>query len=338
VIEQTIAELVPAVGVAAACRAAGRPRATHYRHHRHSQPPPRPAPSAPRPQPRALSLGERQQVLDVLHSERFCDQAPAEVYATLLDEGAYLASISTMYRLLHAQGEVGERRRQATHPATVKPELVADAPNRVWSWDITKLLGPATWTYFYLYTILDIYSRYAVGWMVAHHESAALAERLIAETLAKQGIGRDQLAIHADRGTSMASKLVAQLLADLGVTKSHSRPHVPDDNPFSESQFKTLKYCPAFPERFGSIQHARSFCEAFFLHYNHEHRHSGIAYHTPASVHYGTAAQVRAQRQVTLDAAYAANPDRFHHRRPRPPKLPAVAWINEPSAEIAQTT
>ena len=232
-IEQTIAELVPAVGVAAACRAAGRPRATHYRHHRHSQPPPRPAPSAPRPQPRALSLGERQQVLEVLHSERFCDQAPAEVYATLLDEGAYLASISTMYRLLHAQGEVGERRRQATHPATVKPELVADAPNRVWSWDITKLLGPAKWTYFYLYTILDIFSRYAVGWMVAHHESAALAERLIAETLAKQGIGRDQLAIHADRGTSMASKLVAQLLADLGVTKSHSRPHVSNDNPYS---------------------------------------------------------------------------------------------------------
>jgi putative transposase len=198
VIEQTIAELVPAVGVAAACRAAGRPRATHYRHHRHSQPSPRPAPSAPRTQPRALGPGERQQVLDVLHSERFCDQAPAEVYATLLDQGTYLASISTMYRLLHAQGEVGERRRQATYPATVKPELVADAPNRVWSWDITKLAGPARWTYYYLYTILDIFSRYAVGWMVAHHESAALAERLIAETLAKQGIGRDQLAIHAD--------------------------------------------------------------------------------------------------------------------------------------------
>jgi putative transposase len=335
VIEQTIAELVPAVGVAAACRAAGRPRATHYRHHRHSQPPPRPAPSAPRPQPRALSLGERQQVLDVLHSERFCDQAPAEVYATLLDEGAYLASISTMYRLLHAQGEVGERRRQATHPATVKPELVADAPNRVWSWDITKLAGPAKWTSFYLYTILDIFSRYAVGWMVAHHESAALAERLIAETLAKQGIGRDQLAIHADRGTSMASKLVAQLLADLGVTKSHSRPHVSNDNPYSEAQFKTLKYRPAFPDHFGSIQDARVFCQGFFAWYNLEHHHSGIGLLTPADVHYGRAEQVQAARAEVLGAAYAAHPERFVRKLPQPPRLPTTTWINKPDTEEA---
>ena len=249
------------------------------------------------------------------------------------DEGTYLASISTMYRLLHAQGEVGERRRQATHPATVKPELVADAPNRVWSWDITKLAGPARWTYYYPYTILDIFSRYAVGWMVAHHESAALAERLIAETLAKQGIGRDQLAIHADRGSSMASKLVAQLLADLGVTKSHSRPHVSNDNPYSEAQFKTLKYRPAFPDHFGSIQDARVFCQDFFAWYNLEHHHSGIGLLTPADVHYGRAEQVQAARAEVLTAAYAAHPERFVRKLPQPPRLPTTAWINKPDTE-----
>src|SRR5512133_2180406 len=232
-------------------------------------------------------------------------------------------------------GGGGERRRQATHPATVKPELVADAPNRVWSWDITKLLGPAKWTYFYLYTILDIFSRYAVGWMVAHHESAALAERLIAETLAKQGIGRDQLAIHADRGTSMASKLVAQLLADLGVTKSHSRPHVSNDNPYSEAQFKTLKYRPAFPDHFGSIQDARVFCQDFFAWYNVEHHHSGIGLLTPADVHYGRAEQVQAARAEVLTAAYAAHPERFVRKLPQPPRLPTTAWINKPDTEQA---
>ena len=211
-----------------------------------------------------MDAAERQQLLDVLHSERFVDQAPAEVWATLLDEGSYLASISTMYRVLHAAGEVAERRRQATHPAHVKPELVADAPNRVWSWDITKLLGSATWTYYCLYTILDRYSRYAVGWMVAARESAALAQRLLAATIAKQHISRDQLAIHADRGSPMTAKQVAHLLADLGVTKSHSRPHTSNDNPYSESQFKTMKYRPQFPDRFGSIQDARAFCQHFF--------------------------------------------------------------------------
>jgi putative transposase len=270
-------------------------------------------------------VGERQALLDILHSQRFVDQAPAEVYATLLDEGVYLASISTMYRVLRAEGEVAERRRQATHPPTVKPELVADAPNRVWSWDLTKLLGPAKWTYYYLYTILDIYSRYAVGWMVAERESAALAERLLDQTIAKQHVGNGQLAIHADRGSSMASKQVAQLLADLGVTKSHSRPHISNDNPYSESQFKTLKYRPQFPDRFGSIQDTRAFCQHFFGWYNFAHHHSGIGLLVPADVHYGRAEQVHGARAEILTAAYAAHPERFVRKPPQPPALPTVA-------------
>ena len=306
-IEQTIAELVPAVGVAAACRAAGRPRATHYRHHRHSQPPPRPAPSAPRPQPRALSLGERQQILDVLHSERFCDQAPAEVYATLLDEGAYLASISTMYRLLHAPGGGGRAApagdppghgqaragRRRTQPRVVLGHHQAARPGHL------DLLLP----------VHDPGHLLALRGRVdgRHHESAALAERLIAETLAKQGIGRDQLAIHADRGTSMASKLVAQLLADLGVTKSHSRPHVSNDNPYSEAQFKTLKYRPAFPDHFGSIQDARVFCQGFFAWYNLEHHHSGIGLLTPADVHHGRRRRGRTRRPLRPDPLRRSN-------------------------------
>jgi putative transposase len=335
VIQATVVELTGVVGTAAACRATGLPRASYYRHHRQSPPPPRPEPAPPRPQPRALQPAERQQVLDVLHSDRFCDQAPAEIYATLLDEGVYLASISTMYRILRAAGEVAERRRQATHPAHVKPELVADAPNRVWSWDITKLLGPAKWTYYYLYTILDIYSRYAVGWMVAERESAALAERLLAETITKQHVTRDQLAIHADRGSSMASKQVAQLLADLGVTKSHSRPHVSNDNPYSESQFKTLKYRPTFPARFGSIQDARAFCQHFFGWYNFQHHHTGIGLLVPADVHYDRAEQVQARRAEVLTDVYAAHPERFVRKPPEPPVLPTVAWINKPSTQEA---
>ena len=235
-----------------------------------------------------------------------------------------------MYRAVHAAGEVAERRRQATHPAHVKPELVADAPNRVWSWDITKLLGPVKWTYYYLYTILDIYSRYAVGWMVAERESAALAQRLLAATIAKQHISRDQLAIHADRGSSMASKQVAQLLADLGVTKSHSRPHVSNDNPYSESQFKTMKYRPELPDRFGSIQDARAFCQQFFGWYNDAHHHSGIGLLVPADVHHGRAGQVRAARAEVLTGADAAHPERFVRKPPQPPALPTSAWINQP--------
>ena len=255
------------------------------------------------------------------------------MWARLLDDGLYLCSISTMYRLLAAAGETRERRRQRTHPAKKRPELIATAANQVWSWDITKLAGPTRGVYYELFVIIDIYSRYVVGWTVAAAESGDLAKAFIAETLVGQGVERDQLTLHADRGTSMTSKPVAQLLVDLGVARSHSRPHVSNDNPFSEAQFKTLKYCPAFPSRFESIADARSFCAAFFEHYNHVHRHAGIGLHTPASVHYGTAGEIRAQRGVTLDAAYAANPARFNHRRPTPPELPTAAWINDPNRD-----
>jgi putative transposase len=257
-LDQAVAILAPAVGTVRACRAVGQPRASWYRRHRQSPPPPRPPRAAATPQPRALQAAERQQVLDTLHDERFWDQAPASVWATLLDEGVYLASVSTMYRLLRQRGETGDRRRHASHPARVKPELLATRPNQVYSWDITKLHGPAKWTYYYLYVLLDIYSRYVVGWMVAHQEAAALAERLLADTITAQGIDAGQLTVHADRGTSMTSKPVAMLLADLGVTRSHSRSHVSDDNPYSESQFKTLKHHPTFPDRFGCLQDARA--------------------------------------------------------------------------------
>jgi putative transposase len=332
VTDAAIAELAPQVGVRAACAAVGVPQASWYRRHRQSPAPPRPAPipHADRVQPRALSEAERQQVLDELHSDRFADLAPAEVWAILLDEGRYLGSQSTFYRLLRKAGESRERRRQATHPAKVKPELVAKAPNEVWSWDITKLLGPAKWTYFYLYVILDIYSRYVIGWMVATRETAALAEVLIRQTCAKQGIDRDQLTLHADRGSSMTSKPVAFLLADLGVTQSHSRPHVSDDNPFSEAQFKTLKYRPDFPGRFFSIEAARRHCQDFFGWYNDEHRHSGLGLHVPADVHYGTAEAIRDKRAGVLSAAYAAHPERFVRKPPQPPALPEQVWINKP--------
>jgi putative transposase len=276
-------------------------------------------------------------VLDELRSERFMDDSPAQVYATLLDEGTYLASQSTMYRLLAANGEVRERRDQLRRPNYTKPELLATGPNELWSWDITKLFGPYKWTYYYLYVILDVFSRYVVGWMVAHRESAVLAEKLIAETLTKQGITRGQLTLHADRGSSMKSKPVAFLLADLGVTKSHSRPHVSNDNPFSESQFKTMKYRPDFPERFGCIQDARTFGQPFFRWYNDEHRHSGLGLHTPASVHYGLAGAIRDQRIDVLAAAYAAHPDRFVRVIPQPPLLPTAVWINPPAQEAPTT-
>lgn len=336
-IDETITELTPLVGLKAACRAVGRSRATHYRHHRKSPAPPRPA-REPARQPRALSPAEEQEVLAVLRSQRFVDMAPAEVHAILLDEGIYLCSVSTMYRLLRRHGEVRERRAQATHPARVKPELVATAPNCVWSWDITKLHGPAKWTYYYLYSIIDIFSRYTVGWMVATNESAALAERLLMETITKQGVDRDQLTIHADNGSSMASKPVAFLLADLGVTKTHSRPHVSNDNPYSESQFKTLKYRPEFPERFGSIEDARAFCARFYRWYNTEHRHSGIGMHIPFDVHHGRAATVRNHRAHVLTGAYAAHPERFVRNPPTPPALPQTAWINQPAQQRTNST
>ncbi len=331
-IDQAIDELTPMVGTKAACAAVGRPRATHYRWHRKSPLPLKPE-RVPAPQPRALDEVERKEVLRVLHEPAHVDEAPATVYAKLLDDGIYLASTSTMYRILRAEGEVSERRRQATHPPAKKPELVAARPNQVWSWDITKLLGPAKWTWFYLYVIIDIYSRYVPGWMLARAERAHLAERLLADTITKQGVTSDQLTIHADRGSSMASKPVAFLLADLGVTKSHSRPHVSNDNPFSESQFKTLKYRPEFPDRFGSFEDAYAFCSWFFGWYNDEHRHSGIGFHTPADVHYGRAEAIQAHRAEVLDAAYAAHPERFVRKPPTPPQLPNAAWINKPKED-----
>jgi putative transposase len=327
-------ELSKNVGTAAACKSLDMARPTYYRWlgARDEKAASRPAP------PRTLSAVERQQVLDVLHTDRFVDKAPAEVYATLLDEGVYHCSVRTMYRVLDEAGEVRERRDQARHPHYKAPELLATAPNQVWSWDITKLLGPAKWAYFYLYVILDIFSRYVVGWMIASHESSVLAKRLIVETFEKQHVQPGQLTIHADRGASMKSKPVALLLADLGVTKTHSRPHVSDDNPYSESQFKTLKYRPDFPDRFGSIQDARSFCQDFFPWYNCEHRHSGIGLLTPEMVHYGKAETVIGQRRIVLASAFAAYPERFVRGLPVPPPLPEAAWINKPKAESNKVT
>ena len=325
-------ELIPVIGTRDACRALGLPRASHYRRRRdrHLGPPrPRPAP------PRALSDHERAAVLDELHAERFLDAAPAAVYATLLDEGTYLASQRTMYRILAANAEVRERRDQLRHPIYAKPELLATGPRQLMSWDITKLRGPGTWTYYHLYVILDVFSRYVPGWMVATRESAVLAERLISETAEKEGILPGELTLHADRGTSMRSKPVALLLADLGIEQSHSRPHVSNDNPYSEAAFKTLKYRPTFPARFGSLEDARAFCATFFTWYNTQHRHAGIGLLTPADVHAGRAPEITAARAVTLDAAYAANPSRFAGR-PTPPKLPTVAWINEPQEALIQ--
>ena len=329
-IDDAIAELALLVGTRAACRAVGRPQANHYRRHRISPPRPKSVRER-RPQPRALSQAERDTVRAVLNSPEFVDKAPATVYHELLDEGTYLASTSTMYRILRSHGEVHERRRQATHPARVKPELIATKPNMCWSWDITKLRGPAKWTYYYLYVILDIYSRYAVGWLLAERESAALAERLLADTIVKQRVDRGQLTIHADNGSSMASKPVAFLLADLGVTKSHSRPHTSNDNPYSEAQFRTLKYRPDFPDHFGSLTQARAFCQRFFSWYNTQHRHSGIAWHTPHNVHYGRSETVHTTRADVLAAAYARNPDRFVRKHPEPAALPTAAWINKPA-------
>jgi len=330
VIDEHFPELVELTSTARACALLGKARATHYRRRR----PPVLGPPAPRPSPpNRLSEAERQRILGVLRSPEYCDLAPAQVWARLLDDGIYLCSISTMYRLLAIAGENRERRRQRTHPARKRPELIARRPNEVWSWDITKLQGPERGDYYELFVIIDIFSRYVVGWMVSPAETGELAEAFISDTLTRQGIKADQLTLHADRGTSMTSKPVAQLLVDLGVARSHSRPHVSNDNPYSEANFKTLKYCPAFPGRFGCIEDARAFCADFFEHYNHVHRHAGIGLHTPASVHYGTATEIRAKRAETLDAAYAANPARFRHRRPTPPKLPTVAWINEPSPE-----
>ena len=311
-------------GVGALCAALELPAATYDRAQH------RPAGTdmlvAPRATPaRALPPAERQQVLDVLHAPRFIDLAPAQVYATLLDEGTYRCSERTMYRVLAEQEEVRERRAQRRHPIYAAPELLATAPNQLWSWDITKLKGPTTWSWYHLYVILDVFSRYVVGWMIAHRETAVLAERLMTASCERQGILPGQLTLHADRGSSMTSKPVALLLADLGVTKTHSRPHVSNDNPYSEAQFKTLKYRPDVPDRFGSIEHARAFGSDFFPWYNTGHRHSSLGLHTPHDVHFGLADAKRAARAVVLAAAYAATPERFVNRPPTPAVLPTVA-------------
>ena len=322
------------VDTSAVCRSVGIARASFYRRRQPA------GPSTPRPprapSPRALVLAERQAVLDTLHSDRFVDQSPAEVHATLLEEQTYLCSPRTMYRVLAGAAEVRERRDQARHPAYTKPELVATGPNQVWSWDITKLKGPVKYVYFSLYVILDLFSRYVVGWMVALNESARLAERFIEETCAKQSIAPHQLTIHADRGAPMRSKLVALLFSDLGIDASHSRPRVSNDNPFSESQFRTLKYRPEFPDRFGSLEHARGISRDLFAWYNDAHHHSGLSYLTPADVHYGRAATILEVRARTRLTAYAAHPERFVNGLPRRETLPTAVWINPPTKTTRQ--
>jgi putative transposase len=326
--------LAPDVGMVRACSVLRLHRSGVYREDLRRRCLVAPAHRLPRPAPPlALSEIERQVLRDVLCDERFADCAPSTIYATLLDEGTYLASVRTMYRLLARDGQARERRNQLTHPVYAKPELLATGPNQVWSWDITKVKGPVKWTCYHLYVILDIFSRYVVGWMIAPRESAQLAEQLIAQTVAKQNIAPGALTLHADRGTSMRSKTVAELLVDLEVTKSHSRPYVSDDNPFSEAHFKTLKYRPDFPQRFGCIEDARAHCQQFFPWYNDAHRHSGIGYMTPAAVHYGQAQGLFKLRADTLDAAFLVNPKRFKGTCPQPPKLPVAAWINPPKME-----
>ena len=331
-------ELTPVLGTGAACKAMGlwrgAPKRQRARAHRQAMVGPH-RPRAARPKaPLALDASERQVLLQTLNSERFVDTAPAAVHATLLDEGCYLGSVRTMYRLLQATGSSGERRNQLRHPAYTKPELLAVAPNQVWSWDITKLKGPAKWTCFHLYVILDIFSRFVVGWLIAPRESAELAQQLIADTVARHDVLPGQLTLHADRGAAMRSKPVASLLVDLEVSKSHSRPYVSDDNPYSESQFKTMKYRPDFPERFGCIEDARAHCQTFFSWYNEQHCHSGIGHMTPNSVHFGHAHAMRAARQATMDAAFLVTPNRFKGISPCLAPLPTAVWINPPTPEV----
>lgn len=324
---QAVLEVAPRLGVTATCSAFGVSRATYYRHRRPLIGPRRRRPSPPR----RLPDGERRQVLAVLNEPDFADLAPAEAYSTLLEQGRYLCSVRTMHRILAENAQNRERRNQLRHPNYQRPELLAEAPNQLWSWDITKLRGPAKWTYYYLYVILDVFSRYVVGWMVAHRESAKLAEKLIAESCSRQGIEPGMLTLHADRGSSMASKTVAFLLADLGVTKTHSRPHVSNDNPYSESQFKTMKYRPEFPARFGGVEDSRNFCAPFFDWYNNDHHHSGLCGFTPADVHFGRVEEKAARRQAVLDAAFAANPERFPNGRPIVRRPERQVWINNPN-------
>lgn len=325
-----VTALADKTDVMQACNALGIPRATYYRHKNSDDK----KPLVKRQSPLALSNEECKAVLDMLHSERFVDKSPGEIFSILLDENEYLCSERTMYRLLAKNGESTDRRlERSAKYKYAKPELLAVAPNQVWSWDISKLKGPKKWNYFYLYVVLDIFSRYVVGWLVADRESAQLAKKFIAQTCDKQNIQEEQLTLHADRGPSMRSKPVAFLLSDLGITKTHSRPYTSNDNPFSESQFKTLKYCPSFPERFGCIQDAKAFCRQFFRWYNNEHRHSGINRLTPKSVHYGTADEIIKNRNRVLNEAFARHPNRFKNRIPDAGTLPKEVWINQPEMQ-----
>ena len=313
----------------AVCSALSLSRASVLRHRSALTAPHRAVKPRP-PSARALPENERDQVLAQLRTPRFADQTPTEVFATLLDEGTYLCSIRTMYRILAAQGEVAERRRQRRHPVYQKPELLAEAPNQVWSWDITKLKGPVKWSYFYLYVILDIFSRRVVGWRVEHAESASQFKALFIDAMGKHAVPRDQLTLHADRGGPMKAKTTALMLVDLGVLKSHSRPHTSNDNPFSEAHFKTLKYQPEFPKKFETIEQARDFCRRFFSWYNKEHHHVGIGLMTPDQIHFGQAEAIHAARKATLDTAFLKTPERFVRKPPRPPHIPTAVWINPP--------
>jgi len=325
---QQVEVLAQQVGVKTACEALGLPRSSRYAACR----PHLPTERTPAPPPRALSVDEKVTVRETLDSERFADQAPREVFATLLDKGHYLCSVPTMYRILRENAEIRERRNQLRHPAYAKPELVATGPNQVWTWDITKLRGPVNWAYFCLYVLLDLFSRFVVGWLVAERESAHLAQALIAESCTRQGIGLGQLSVHSDRGGPMTAKPLALLFADLGVIQSLARPHTPDDNPYSEAQFKTVKYHPTFPKRFGSLPDARAWGQQFFHWYNSEHHHTGLGLMTPAAVHFGQAHALFLERQQVLHLAYTAHPERFVKGPPQPPALPLAAWINPPEA------
>jgi len=324
-----VTQIRPQVGLGAACQALRLSRATYSRWQRRAALPPvalvrRPSPS------RTLSQGERAQVLAILNEERFQDQPPAQVVATLSDEGQYVSSERTMYRILAENIQVKERRDQLQHPVYKRPELLATGPNQVWSWDITKLRAWAKWEYFYLYVILDIFSRYVVGWMLADRENSSLAKRLFEETLTKQGILPGQLVIHNDRGSPMIGHPLTELLSKMDLTHSFSRPHVSDDNPYSESQFKTLKYRPTFPNRFGSFPEAQVFCRDIFPWYNNQHHHSGIQYLTPANVHYGQAETILDARHVTMMRAFENHPERFVKGPPKRQQLPPAVWINPP--------
>lgn len=328
---RAVEEMAQTTGVTTACQVLNVPRSSLYRARHPAQK--SPAPSIPHAKPaRALSKAEKAEIRNVLNSERFQDQSPREVYATLLDEDEYLCHWRTMYRVLDEHKEVRERRKQLRYPVYVKPELLATGPNQLWSWDITKLRGPVTGTYYYLYVMLDVFSRYVVGWLLAERESADLAKELTTAACAKQQIAPGQLAIHADRGGAMIAKSMTMLMSDLGVNKSHSRPHVSDDNPYSEAQFRTLKYSPGYPDRFGSLPDARQWSQGFFTWYNQEHHHTSLNLLTPADVHYGRAEEKLVQRQVVLQRAYTAHPERFVNGPPIMPKLATAVWINPPGA------